>query len=75
MPSVWVDSEEVLFKDGIPLGAAEVYDDLMRELDPVGRIIVEFVVDGIDILRTGENPESFQKLRPNPKLIMNSPCG
>jgi len=62
MPSVWVDSEEVLFKDGIPLGAAEVYDDLMRELDPVGRIIVEFVVDGIDILRTGENPESFSKI-------------
>jgi len=62
MPSVWVDSEEVVFKEGIPSETVKVYDLLMGVLAQDGRVIVEFVVDGTDTLRSGETPGSFFKI-------------
>ena len=62
MPSVWVDSEEVVFKEGIPSETVKVYDLLMGVLAQDGRVIVEFVVDGTDTLRSGETPGSFLKI-------------
>lgn len=62
MPSVWVDNEEVVFKEGIPSETVKVYDLLMGVLAQDGRVIVEFVVDGTDTLRSGETPGSFFKI-------------
>ena len=62
MPSVWVDSEEVVFKEGVPMETVKVYDLLMHELAPDGRVLVEFVVDGLDTLRTGQTPAGFSKI-------------
>ena len=62
MPSAWVDNEEVVFKDGIPLETARVYELLAGVLAENGRVIVEFVVDGVDTLRKGDTPDSFIKI-------------
>ena len=62
MPSVWVDNEEVVFKEGIPLEASKVYELLMGVLAQDGRVIVEFIVDGVDTLREGNTLESFTKI-------------
>ena len=62
MPSVTVDQEEVVFDGGIPTEPNKVYDLLMGVLAGQGRVVVAFVVDGVDSLREESNPTSFEKI-------------
>ena len=62
MPSVTVDQEEVVFDGGIPTEPNKVYDLLVGVLAGQGRVVVAFVVDGVDSLREDSNPTSFEKI-------------
>ena len=62
MPSVTVDQEEVVFDGGIPTEPNKVYDLLMGVLAGQGRVVVAFVVDGVDSLREENNPSSFETI-------------
>ncbi len=62
MPSVIVDKEEVVFKEGVPACPSQVYDLLDGELAKLERVMVRFCVDGVDILREDSNPTSFEKI-------------
>lgn len=62
MPSVTVDQEEVVFDGGIPTEPNKVYDLLVGVLAGQGRVVVAFVVDGVDSLREESNPSSFETI-------------
>lgn len=62
MPSVWADNEEVVFDGEFPDEPAQVYDLLMNALSEQRRVIVGFVVDGVDALREGGFPEKYEKI-------------
>ena len=62
MPSVTVDQEEVVFDGGIPSEPNKVYDLLVGVLAGQGRVVVAFVVDGVDSLREESNPTSFETI-------------
>ena len=62
MPSVTVDQEEVVFDGGMPAEPSKVYDLLMGVLAGQGRVVVAFVVDGVDSLREESNPTSFETI-------------
>jgi len=62
MPSVTVDQEEVVFDGGMPTEPSKVYDLLMGVLAEQGRVVVAFVVDGVDSLREESNPTSFETI-------------
>ena len=62
MPSVTVDQEEVVFDGGMPSEPSKVYDLLMGVLAEQGRVVVSFVVDGVDSLREDSNPMTFETI-------------
>ena len=62
MPSVTVDQEEVVFDGGMPSEPSKIYDLLMGVLAEQGRVVVAFVVDGVDSLREESNPTSFETI-------------
>ena len=62
MPSVTVDQEEVVFDGGMPTEPSKVYDLLMGVLAEQGRVVVSFVVDGVDSLREDSNPITFETI-------------
>lgn len=63
MPKVWADNEEVIFNEGIPSDPKQIYELLMGALAEQARSVVEFEVDGREILQTGEFPDSFQEIK------------
>ena len=58
-----VDQEEVVFDGGIPTEPNKVYDLLVGVLAGQGRVVVAFVVDGVDSLREESNPTSFETIQ------------
>ena len=62
MPRVTVDQEEVVFDGGMPSEPNKVYDLLMGVLAEQGRVVVAFVVDGVDSLREEIDPTSFETI-------------
>ncbi len=64
MSSVWADGEEVTFKEGVPEQPGQIYDLLMGALSEQGRVVVKFVIDGIDLMQEDKQqvPESFTKI-------------
>lgn len=62
MPSVTVDREDVVFDGGVPTDPAKVYELLMGVLAEQGRVVVEFVVDGVDSLREENEPKTFETI-------------
>ena len=62
MSSVWADKEEVVFDGEIPVDPSRVYDLLMGALSEQGRVVVEFLVDGVDALREGKFPDQYEKI-------------
>lgn len=63
MPEVWADSEEVVFNEGIPSDPKQIYELLMGALSEQARAVIQFEVDGVDILQNNEFPESFEIIR------------
>ena len=62
MPKVLADKEEVLFQEGIPTEPSHVYELLMGAFAEQRRSVVKFIVDGEDVLQTGEFPNSFESI-------------
>ena len=62
MSQVYADGEEVVFDGDIPSEPARVYDLLMGALSEQGKVVVKFIVDGVDSLEEGEFPETYNKI-------------
>ena len=62
MSSVTVDNETVIFEGDVPKDPSKVYDLLMGILAEQGRVVVSFVVDGVDLLREDRSPDAYQKI-------------
>ena len=64
MSSVWADGEEVTFKECVPEQPGQIYDLLMGALSEQGRVVVKFVIDGIDLMQEDKQqvPETFTKI-------------
>ena len=63
MPKVWADNEEVVFKEGIPSDPKNIYELLMGAFAEQARSVVEFEVDGQEVLQIGEFPDSFEEIK------------
>ena len=61
MPEVWADLEEVIFSDGVPDDPKHIYELMMGAFAEQRRSVVEYVVDDIDVLKTGEFPQKLRK--------------
>lgn len=62
MPQIWADQEEVIFSDGVPDDPKHIYELMMGALAEQRRSVVEYMVDGIDVLKSGNFPKSFDKI-------------
>ena len=63
MPKVWADSEEVVFNEGIPDDPKQIYELLMGALAEQARAVIVFEVDGVDVLQSGDFPNSFEEIK------------
>ncbi len=63
MPTVWADNEEVIFEDGIPTDPKRIYELMMGALAEQGRAVVEYIVDGEDVLKGSEFPSTFEEIK------------
>jgi len=59
---VIADGEEVIFEGDFPLEPSRVYELLMGALSEQGRVVVRFVVDGVDSLLEGEFPDIYENI-------------
>jgi hypothetical protein len=59
---VIADGEEVIFEGDVPLEPSRVYELLMGALSEQGRVVVQFVVDGVDSLEGGSFPDVYEKI-------------
>lgn len=62
MSKVIADGEEVIFEGDFPLEPSRVYELLMGALSEQGRVVVRFVVDGVDSLLEGEFPDIYENI-------------
>mgnify|MGYP001303224337 CR=1 FL=1 len=65
MVEVSVDGEEVIFEGDPPQEVGQVFDLLMGAMSERGRVLVSFLVDGVDLMaRSDEDPvpTSFDKI-------------
>lgn len=60
---MWADDDEVVFNEGIPSDAHQIYELLMGALSEQRRAVVEFVIDGEDALKTNSFPQSFELIK------------
>ena len=60
--TVTADGEDVVFDGDIPTDPSHVYDLLMNALSENGRAVVQFIVDGVDAVQSGEFPETYDKI-------------
>ena len=60
--TVTADGEDVVFDGEIPTDPSHVYDLLMGALSENGRAIVQFIVDGVDAVQSGEFPVTYEKI-------------
>ena len=60
--TVTADGEDVVFDGEIPTDPSHVYDLLMGALSENGRAIVQFIVDGVDAVQSGEFPATYKKI-------------
>jgi hypothetical protein len=59
---VIADGEEVIFEGDFPLEPSRVYELLMGALSEQGRVVVRFVVDGVDSLLEGKFPDIYENI-------------
>ena len=62
MSKVIADGEEVIFEGDFPLEPSRVYELLMGAMSEQGRVVVRFVVDGVDSLLEGEFPDIYENI-------------
>ena len=62
MSKVIADGEEVIFEGDFPLEPSRVYELLMGALSEQGRVVVRFVVDGVDSLLEGKFPDIYENI-------------
>ena len=60
MAKVIADNEEVIFQEGVPNNPSQIYELLMGAFAEQKRSVVKLLVDGTDVLSTGEFPDSFE---------------
>jgi len=63
MPEVWADNEEVVFNEGVPKDPKQIYELLMGALSEQARAVIQFEVDGVDVLQSIEFPASFEVIK------------
>ena len=62
MSKVIADGEEVIFEGDVPLEPSRIYELLMGALSEQGRVVVRFVVDGVDSLLEGKFPDIYENI-------------
>ncbi len=62
MSKVIADGEEVIFEGDVPVEPSRVYELLMGALSEQGRVVVRFVVDGVDSLLEGKFPDTYENI-------------